>query len=72
MHISGAVWDQPPGGWELESAQFVAARAGLQLARLKALRANKVELDHAEHRYRNAMRLLHRIRAGLNDSSTSE
>lgn len=72
MQISGAIWDQPSGGWELESAQFAAARAGLQLARLKASRTNEVELAHAEQRYRRAMRLLHRIRASLNDSSTSE
>jgi hypothetical protein len=46
MQLSGANWtgipvdsicvDQPRGGWELESAHFVAARAGLLLQRVRA------------------------------------
>lgn len=60
------------GGWELESAHFVAARAGLQLARLRESRASGAEIDCAERRYRNALHLLQRIRASLNDSSTAE
>lgn len=82
MQIGGAIWtgspldpvgkNQPCGGWELESANFVAARAGLQLARLRASRASGAELDRAERRYRNALQLLQRIRAGLNDSSTAQ
>ena len=82
MQLDGALWtgnpvapidtNQPRGGWELESAHFVAARAGLQLARLRESRASGAELDCAERRYRNALHLLQRIRATLNDSSTAE
>ena len=64
--------DRPRGGWELESAQFVAAHAGLQLASLRASRADRSEIEHAERCYRNALHLLQRIRAGLNDSSSAE
>ncbi|HKQ12648.1 MAG TPA: hypothetical protein VJT80_04400 [Steroidobacteraceae bacterium] len=82
MQIGGAIWagvpvdqldtNQPRGGWELETAHFVAARVGLQLARLRASTASAVATDHAERRYRNALHLLQRIRASLNDSSTAE
>jgi hypothetical protein len=79
MQLSGALWTgdpldtkQPRGGWELETAHFVAARAGLQLARLRESNANRTQLAHAERRYRNALNLLERIRASLNDSSTAE
>lgn len=82
MQVGGVNWtgtavepvdkDRPRGGWELESAQFVAAHAELQLARLRASRADRSEIEHAERRYRNALHLLERIRAGLSDRSSAE
>lgn len=82
MQIGGANWtgtavdpvdkDGARGGWELESAQLVAAHAWLQLARLRASRADRSEIEHAERRYRNALHLLQRIRTGLNDRSSAE
>jgi hypothetical protein len=82
MQVGGANWtgtaiepvdkDRPRGSWELESAQLVAARTGLQLAMLRASRADRSEIEHAERRYRNALHLLQRIRASLNDSSNAE
>lgn len=82
MRIDGTIWtgnqvnaagaNQPLGGWELESAQFVAARAGRELARLKASKADGSELDCAERRYRSALHMLQRIRSNLNDSSTAD
>jgi hypothetical protein len=80
MRIGGEIWTsnpcisgQPPaGGWELESAQFAAARAGRELARLRALNPDAPALDRAERRYRRALQLLQRIRTSLNDSSTAD
>lgn len=82
MRIGGAIWNgssinsvgtaQPRGGWELESAQFVASRAGQELARLRASNVDASDLDRAERRYRCALHLLQRIRTSLNDSSTAD
>lgn len=82
MRIGGEIWtsnsvapvgsSQPPGGWELESAQFAAARAGCELALLRASRPDAANLARAERRYRNASHLLQRIRASLNDSATAD
>lgn len=79
MRIGGRIWDggpidcvgtvQPRGGWELESAQFAASRAGQELASLRTSGVDVSELDRAERRYRVALNLLQRIRTSLNDSS---
>lgn len=79
MRIGGGIWDggpinsggaaQPLGGWELESAQFAASRAGQELASLRASGVDASDLDCAERRYRCALHLLQRIRTSLNDSS---
>lgn len=63
---------RPHSGWELESAQWAAARAAQDFDRLQHTNADRHMLELAERRYRNALGLLQRIRTLLNDSSTAE
>lgn len=60
------------GGWELESAHWVAARAARQLQRLQESRADRQLIEMAVRRYGSALNQVRRIRASLQDDSTAE